>query len=359
MLIAKSDLLPALEICAAIVKGRTTLAVLHCVRLEAVNNTLTIRASDLDSEQIQEVECVGDLLATCVSAKVLLGLIHAANGEISISKDAADAPLSIKGEGEARLSCFPADEFPFTMEDKFTAIGLNCADLADGIEAVEFAQYSGDNPDRYHWQSVHVITSPTQIMCEAYGRAFAAQFKRASIASTSDFCVLTPFVKQFCEALRQDAAVLSVGENKLRVSHMMGSYTCKKPEGTFPPVEKLFNSTKGNAIGKAIPEHLITPLTICAQLTQADTNGAFASIHAEFNQDGCKVALNGNNPHQYTRLVEGRFESCDMVLGLNTALKCLKAFKDDEVTLMTCDCELKPALLIEGKELTALTSQML
>lgn len=355
MLLAKSDLLPALEICAAIASRRTTLPVLNCVRLEAVNNTLTIRASDLDSEQIQEVECHGELSATCVNAKVLLGLVHVSGADITLSK--VIETLVITGQGEARLSCVPADEFPPTMEDKFTAIGLNCADLADGIEAVEFAQYSGDDPDRYHWQSVHVVTSPTQIMCETCAGPFAAQFKRASIAATSNFCVLTPFIHAFCEALRQDSAVLSVGENKLRVSHKTGSYTCKKSEGTFPPVKTILDA-KRSALGKVIPEHLITPLAICAQLVQVDAKGTFASIRTDFSQDGCKVALNGKNPHQYTRLVQGKFESCDMVLGLNTALKCLKAFKDDEVTLMTSECGSKPALLIEGKELTALTTQM-
>lgn len=353
MKVNKADLLPALRSLCKLALGRQSLYILNSIRCEAANNTLRLRASNIEEDQSEEVPCEGEMQGICIPARIFLELVSAAPDTITMEVDGNS--VKITGAGEAKIAYFEAGMFPKEPEDKFSGIGLNPLDLADGIEAVAWAQDVSKNPDKHILKSVHVKTSAHEIMCEAFAGIMFGRFTRASIAADSDFAVHTPFVPRVIECLRKEGAVLSIGERFLRIDSKGATYSCKLMEGKYPTHMDQGVKMVRKKLGELNREAALTPLQICRSLVPPDQTGR---INVQFQDKWMQIVMNGQCAHHFTDTIVGKFNRADMCLGLETLVDCMRAFKEDAVMVETHDGDFGP-IILSGKELTTFSSQML
>ena len=111
----RNRFLQALALARVVVKSKATLPVLGCVRLEVVAGRLEVRATDLDSEVVCELdlEGKGDLLAvvSCVKLSCFLAVCDGEDVELEVRKKLL---LVTAGEARCSLLVVDPDEFPAT-----------------------------------------------------------------------------------------------------------------------------------------------------------------------------------------------------------------------------------------------------
>ena len=156
-----------------VLRTRTSLPLLTCVKLEASGGILAMTGTDLDAFASATCACEGDLPAICVDAMMLDYMIHHAveDVELTINKQR----LFISSNGTAQLSIQPAVEYPPWPDQKATALGINTADLAAAIKGVAWAadtepKMTGD----LYRESVWVkTTAKTLEACSTDGKEFS------------------------------------------------------------------------------------------------------------------------------------------------------------------------------------------
>lgn len=131
MKVNTKSLSAALVELSPIASKRTTLPILHCVRLEATGGKLNLVASNLDIYIGLQIECDGDLGACCISCASLRDII---SGDEQASFTLKDGWMHIEAAKlKCRLAVQPVEEFPavFTVDAK--PVNLDCEALAEAI----------------------------------------------------------------------------------------------------------------------------------------------------------------------------------------------------------------------------------
>src|SRR5882762_8558996 len=96
-----------------VIKTRTTIPILSCVKLSSVlDGKLHVTASDLDAFASANCPCTDDEqgINVCVSADMIRQLAHQPVEELELT--VKGDWLTVKGNGSARLGVHTAEEFP-------------------------------------------------------------------------------------------------------------------------------------------------------------------------------------------------------------------------------------------------------
>lgn len=221
----------SLTACAPVARLRTTLPILQCVRLEAVNNVLNIQATNCDVYVERVVECDGELPALAVNLRLLQSALEF-DGAEEIELTAKGAKLSLSGSSRGNLATLEAATFPTWPDDETFALGVNCADLAEGLESVSWAVMEGDT--RPTLANALVTLSPKLIECVGYDGHCMAHFARPCFAVEGEMNVPRDFTEPLIDALREEEAVLSMCERAALVKHKHGRTRIKLSDQLFP-----------------------------------------------------------------------------------------------------------------------------
>ena len=123
----KNKLLEGINIVLKAIPGKSTMAILECLVIEAENNTIKLIANDLEIgiETVIEGEIVEEG-CVAISAKVFSDIIRKLPSEqVEINVDEA-YQLNIKcGKAKFNISAKPTDEFPYLpqiVKDKYVEI---------------------------------------------------------------------------------------------------------------------------------------------------------------------------------------------------------------------------------------------
>jgi DNA polymerase-3 subunit beta len=118
MQILKQELSAALRELTRVAPNRPHVPILAHVVLGAENNTLTLRATDLDLHLTAELPCEGDLAPTCLPLKPLAALAKPESkkdtGVVTIDLDGEIAQITADGV-TSKLAALPAGDFPASI----------------------------------------------------------------------------------------------------------------------------------------------------------------------------------------------------------------------------------------------------
>lgn len=231
MKINTKSLREALNACAPVAKLRTTLPILQCVRLEASNNSLNIQATNCDVYIERIVECEGELPALAVNLRLLQSALEF-DGADEVELTLKGAKLGIVGQSKGNLATLEAAAFPTWPEDETTALGINCADLADGLESVAWAVMEGDT--RPTLANALVVLAPKLIEVVAYDGHCMAHYARPCIGIEGEMNFPREFIDSMVSALREEDAVLSMCDRAALVRHKQGKTRIKLSDQLFP-----------------------------------------------------------------------------------------------------------------------------
>ena len=242
MKLKKKLFLKALEVAVSVAKNRATMPILYFLRLEGCDGTLKIHATDLDSHVVSSCECEGSLIPVCAPANLLHGLAKSAGDEINLTME--KDRLKFESNGSARLSTLPAVDMPEFPSKGLEAIGLPCADLADGLDAVSWCCSKESAVDGAKVAHVFVKVEPKAIVCLASNGKQLAYFSRGVICATTEFIIPSVYSDLISSALRLEGAVLKVSPNQVVVISDTLSVSTKRWDGPFFSVKNILEAPR-------------------------------------------------------------------------------------------------------------------
>lgn len=328
MKIETKPLREALDLLRPIVKGRT-LPILNCVLLEAKNGQLTITASDIDQFQSERVDCDSDLDALCVNASHLSSCLGA--GEYVGLKQGGTF-LEIKSDGRVyKLPIHNANEFPAFPESKNHKLqGISCEDLAEGIQSVAFCAHT--NPDRYALMSVHVLSKPKMLLCEACDGGNGAMWERPLICPAFEMLIPSDFASRTADALLCKGSKLKLSDNSAMITHDTGYYYCKQSEAKYPDTSNI-RGHKTAPLGELEVKSAVDALESCTRLI--DTSKTASGLMT-FSKSGLDIYFSSLHGSCSINL-PGKFEIHEASVNIQSMLKCFRAIKADKCSILRND----------------------
>jgi len=316
MTLKTSDLRAALARVTPIIKGRSTLPVLACVKL----GNGSIEATSFD--EFASASIGGNGNACCVFGDRLTKLLQFARGEES-TLELKDNMLTVTcGQSVWKLATMPAGEFPDAPKDAFKRIGVNCADLAECIENVTWAADPDANVIPYAKHLLHIRLTPTEMLAEASNSKVLARCRKAAISAEADITVPSSFSGGLLTALRENGAVLSIGNNYIQVEHEGGSYACKLGEAKYPNIDPQI-AAPTEPVGKVYPAITAEALTSCLAI-ESHAKGAFDRTHIEFGPSSATITFRTTDNHSHIASVPGEFVPLKAEINLRHWLAALK-----------------------------------
>lgn len=336
----------SLESIRHVLPSRPLLPIASCFRLSAVNNTLTIRATDCDQEQVERVECDGSLADCCINAQALLNAI---GGETMIwTLDGNILEISFAGN-VVKLNTLAAEEFPAEMNDKFSNYGVSCPDLEAGIKAVAWVA-PRSRPDRPMFECVHIVSEAKLLHVEAANGAQLASCDIPAISAKFEALFHGSMAVNIRRGLLREGCVLSLGERLIRLNHAAGSYTCKLSDLGYANTDRIYKTAR-TEVGRASTLELGGVFDRCHNFSEP-ANPAAATI--EFDMAGGRVTFTGKDNAGLNLNFAGTFKPHTARVNAVTFRSCLLAVASDEIKIFAAENCL---VLVDGN-LTIITAEL-
>jgi DNA polymerase III sliding clamp (beta) subunit (PCNA family) len=325
MKIKTADLLAAIKSLSRIMKTSTTLPILGYVHLENLDGSLLLTVDNLDERAVESVE-IGSAIfdSLCVNFKHLVASVG--KSEFT-TLDVEKGCLCIQPAG-VRLNCLDGSDFPDNTVGVGTAIGVNCTDLADGIESVDLA--GCDVSGRPELAAVRIVGAAKNLSCSATDGRKAALFDRPLICAAFEASIPPDFCVSLATALRRDGAVFHLSQNRATVIHANGSYSCKLSEIKLSDVSATMARFKLDDIGEIETAELSGVLRVALAVFDNEQLAPAASLI--FGRDGLSVHSKSKTS-SFENRVAGQFEQAEIRIDMSHLLKCLSAVRSPKMKL--------------------------
>lgn len=144
------ELVHAAGLANRIAERRSTIAILSYVRVTSDGKTVTLTATDLDTEARSVVAIAGPKFDTCAPADALVAAARIASPVL----EQAQTKLLIGDDPRFTLNTLPADDFPVAkMEKPSVAFSLNAGQFAADLRALRRAVSTDDT--RYYLNGIY------------------------------------------------------------------------------------------------------------------------------------------------------------------------------------------------------------
>lgn len=344
MKITRELLTTALQPAADILRVKISSDSPRYLKVEAVKNKLTLSANDGGQSAVSEVECEGELKPLCLPFHNLQNLMPLFVENVTMESTGTN--LKIRSSGNFSLNTFPTDQFTAIALDKLTKLGVNCIDLADCVDRVQFASRKEDS--RVNLYGVNVKLSAKKIITEASTGLFYARMEKASIAADGEFMIPYPFVSNVVTNLRNAGAVLSVSQNKISVAFDGGCYACSLLGVPFP---NNFNTGidkgKRSKIGEFKPSEWLPIFRSIFNMS-----GEEGKLRCDVTIEAGRLKYDGKQGSVDTKIDK---LSKKLRLNASTFIGCLEAFDAGECKASISSDD---ALVLEQGDLTVATTQL-
>jgi DNA polymerase-3 subunit beta len=251
LLIEKSLLLKALQHVTSVVERRNTIPILANVSLRAEDDSLLLKATDLDIEVTEsakvEINAPG---GTTVAAHTLYDIVRKLpdGAQVEITDQPDKGRLALKaGASRFQLACLPPDDFPdLGATGMLHSFELHSEDLKRLIEKTRFAISTDET--RYYLNGIFLQAAETPDGWRL--RAVATdghRLARMDIAlpegaeGTPGIILPRKTVHELVKLLADynDTVAISLSANKIRFSAGSVILTSKLIDGTFPDYQRV------------------------------------------------------------------------------------------------------------------------
>ncbi len=254
--IERAALLRSLGHIQSVVERRSTIPVLANVLLKAHGSELSLAATDMDLEIVEDVPAVVTRPGTTTApAHTLYEIVRKLpdGAQVELDCDAGASLLTLRsGRSQFKLGCLPADDFPQLTGSGFThKFTLPAADLRALVDRTRFAISTEET--RYYLNGIYVhagravIGSGPEV---SVLRAVATDGHRLArielplpegAAGMPGVIIPRKTVGEIRKLIDEAAAGIevSLSETKIRVAFDSIAVTSKLIDGTFPDYERV------------------------------------------------------------------------------------------------------------------------
>lgn len=349
MNIKTKDFKTALSRVVSLATGRTTMPVLNCVRLEAKDGVLEIAASNLDVFATAKATCDQEPLeAVCVPAAPLAGLVDCAAE--SIAMVVKDGRLEFISNGKATLGVIESKNFQAFPEFPAVPLDLPLVDVADGIEACQWAAASErgfDTSDTW-MKGVWVTCKDKEMTCAASERKKVAVV-RHPIKPVADcnFQIPSHGIKLIVEALREKDCVLAIDEKNVSCKWPKGSVFVRRFEKSEHPDWNILLKSDRKDIGEVDLSKLRTVFETMKMLANGDM---FPQSLCSSGPGGITVEFAGKS-NQFHTVIPGVYQPAEFHTDVEKTIEALAHTPKNMPAKVSASSN---ALFLESGEYTAI-----
>lgn len=349
--INREALLRPLQLVATTLGGRPTLPILGHVLLDVSNGLLSLTGTDLEVEQIGQMQLEGDFSEgrTTVPAKKLLDICRGLPDQSEIRLTAeADKVILRSGRSRYTLSCLSANDFP-NIESWASIVEF---DIPQGqmrrlIESTQFSMASQDV--RYYLNGMYFETDGTEL------KSVATDGHRLAMCSTQlnealqNQSIIVPRkgVNQLLKLLDSDEASLriQIGSNNIRAITDGFTFTCQLVDGRFPDYRRVI-PRNGDKILSSGREELKQAFSRAAILS----NEKFRGVRLTLSENLLKITANNPEREEAEEILDVSFPAHDLEIGFNVSyvLDVLNTLKCERVKIILSDAN--SSALVEAEE---------
>jgi len=221
-----------------------TLPILSCILIEAKNNTLTFKATNLDLGI--EVSIPAKIVkpgTVAVPGAVLNGFLSNLSGDSKLVVEEKDGNLNLSNDNtQATIKSYPIDDFPSIPKIKEGKdYEINAGDFARGLKAVGYsASFSSIKPEL---SSVYIHTDNSGLLFVATD-SFRLAEKRIQSKKIEEFGqLLIPFknVVDLLKIIGEEKGVLEINFTKNQISFVYNDthIVSRVVDGIFPDYKQI------------------------------------------------------------------------------------------------------------------------
>lgn len=333
-----------------VMKTRTTLPALNCVKLSSTDDDrLQLECSNGEAWITRKIDCDGVIEPVLVNHKVLTDFIALADTE-TVELELKGSKLHITSRGSYSIKTLPANEFPSPPAFDGPALGCNLADLAEGVESVAWAAVT--DVKEHGWRvTVLMDIQPKSIICTALNPHGMALFNRLAITGeTRQIIIHNSQASVIIPALRQPEAMARVSPNLFIVDSPTGGAVVVLSEAQAIPYQQymaLRGEGKGTMFNKA---DLIRNCHAAIAMSEADKD-----CRIKLLRDGDNVIVSvfgGGDEGGETLAAPG--EPLDVYLSATYLIAALAKAPTEQVRVVGLD----NAIIVESGDMTYLIPKM-
>ena len=358
--IERAQLLKAMSRAQGVVERKNTIPILANVLLDAEGDRLSLRATDLDIEVIEDLPAVVEQAgATTVAAHLLHEIVRKLpdGAQLSLSADAATGRLDVvAGRSRFSLATLPREDFPVMASSEYQCSYSLPAPIARRLfDKSKFAVSTEET--RYYLNGVylHVADEDGQKL-----RAVATDGHRLAridtdlpegAAEAPGVIVPRKTVGELRKLLEDDDAeiAVSVSETKIRFSAGDLVLTSKVIDGTFPDYSRVIptGNTRRMEVDAAEFAHAVDRVATVSQERSR-------AVKLAMDQDKLTLSVNSPDSGSAAEELVVAYGDDAMEIGFNARylLEIASQVDRENAVFMFADAN-APTLVREGDDASA------
>ena len=250
--IERAKLLKTLSHVQSIVEKRNTIPVLSNVRIEAMGDGISFKATDMDTEITEIVDAqIAETGATTAPAHMLYDIVRKLSdgSQVEITFPDEKGQLTIaSGRSKFALSTIGVEDFPVISGDKLpTSFAMGRDELKDVIDRTQFAVSTEET--RYYLNGLYVhakkegASSVLRVVATDGHRLACVESPLPQGAEDMKGVIIPRKTVTEIRKLLDDSSVeninIEISENKVRFTMEDVTLTSKLIDGTYPDYERV------------------------------------------------------------------------------------------------------------------------
>lgn len=322
--IERANLLKTLSHVQSIVEKRNTIPVLSNVRIEALGDGISFKATDMDTEITEITDAkITETGATTAPAHMLYDIVRKLSdgSEVELTFPDDKGQLTIaSGRSKFSLSTIGVEDFPVISGDKLPVNFTMAKDeLKDVIDRTQFAVSTEET--RYYLNGLYI---------HAKNEGEAKVLRVVATDGHRLACVETPLpkgaetmtgvivprktvgeIRKLLDDTATDNIAIALSENKIRFTMEDVTLTSKLIDGTYPDYERVIPTDNDKVLELGVKElsSAVDRVSVVAERTRAikmftaknhvtittsspDLGSAMEEIEAKYDSDALEIGYN-------------------------------------------------------------------
>lgn len=323
-IIERANLLKSLSHVQSIVEKRNTIPVLSNVRIEALGDGISFKATDMDTEITEVVDAkISEVGATTAPAHMLYDIVRKLSdgSDVELTFPDERGQLTIaSGRSKFSLSCIGVEDFPVISGDKLPInFEMGKEELKDVIDRTKFAVSTEET--RYYLNGLYihaknegeakvlrvVATDGHRLACVESPLPKGAENMAGVIVPRKTVAEVRKLLDDAsCENVK-----IAMSENKIRFTLDEIALTSKLIDGTYPDYERVIPTDNDKTLELSVKElsSAVDRVSVVAERTRAikmmtaknhvtittsspDLGSAQEEIEAKYDSESLEIGYN-------------------------------------------------------------------
>lgn len=322
--IERAILLKTLSHIQSIVEKRNTIPVLSNVRIEAMSDGISFKATDMDTEITEIVDAkINETGATTAPAHMLYDIVRklsdGSDVELTYPDDKGQLAIA-SGRSKFVLSTIGVEDFPVISGDKLPInFGMQREELKDVIDRTQFAVSTEET--RYYLNGLYIhaknegSTKVLRIVATDGHRLACVESPLPNGAENLSGVIIPRKtigeIRKLLDDTKAESINISLSDNKVRFALDEVILTSKLIDGTYPDYERVIPTDTDKVLEVQVKElaNAVDRVSVVAERTRAIKMGM---------EDG-KVVVTTTSPDlgSASEEIDAKYDNAPLEIGYN------------------------------------------